>query len=78
MSDAPHFPISVSLALDSLSEATAEVRALETKLAESKALRNRLIKDASGKVKAQVLQDITGLSREQIYRIQTSATKTGV
>lgn len=81
MSDPAAFPISVSLALDALSEASSEVRALETRLADSKASRNRLIRDAAGKVKASVLQDITGLSREQIYRIQTSPeqpTRTGV
>lgn len=81
MSDPAAFPISVSLALDALSEASSEVRALETRLADSKAARNRLIRDAAGKVKASVLQDITGLSREQIYRIQTSPeqpTRTGV
>lgn len=76
-----HFPISVSLALDALSEATGAVLRLEQQLSEAKVIRNSLIKDAAPRVKASVLENITGLSREQLYRIKNSPlvpSKSGV
>lgn len=75
------FPISVSLALDALSEAAGAVLSLEHELTEAKVIRNRLIKDAASRVKASVLENITGLSREQLYRIKNSPltpSKTGI
>lgn len=72
MSATERIPISVSLALDAISEATEAVLRLEQQLAEARHVRNELILDAAPKVKAQTLQQYTGLSREQLYRIKNS------
>ena len=62
--------ISVSLALESLSEAVSEVEEASTALRESRAVRDALIRDAyDSKVPVLHLVRVTGLSREAIYRI---------
>lgn len=61
--------LSVSLALQSLQEASEAVWALEEQLEEARRLRDDLIADAAQHVSVTRLARVTKLSRQMIYRI---------
>lgn len=64
--------LSVSMALEGLKEAAEEVERLETALADARALRDDLLRDAYGYVPVVKLARLAKLSRERASRIAGS------
>jgi hypothetical protein len=75
MEPTPSVKISVSLALESLVEASNEVQRLEVLLAEARASRDRLLIDAYGLVPITRLARLAGLSRERVSKIASGKTR---
>ena len=70
MSTVPQQPISVSMALSALQEAVEDLEEAQTKVNDSRGLRDDLIRNASESgVSQQRLARLTHLSREQVNRI---------
>lgn len=67
--------VSASLAIDSLSEVCADVRNLEQQLTDLRGERDSLIRETLQWVPMLRLVPVTGLSRERLYKISTSAPK---
>lgn len=65
--------ITASLLTDSLRDSANAVRAKEQELADLRAERDSLIRDALTIVPMLKLVRVTGLSRERLYKIKTSA-----
>lgn len=72
MTDSTQDKLSVSLALQALSEAADEVRRLEALLAQARGVRNDILMDAARHVSITRLARITGLSREQASKIAST------
>jgi len=68
--------ISVSMALEALSDAVSEVKQKEVAWKDSMAVRDDLIRNAmDGDVPLRRLVAITGLSRDRLYTIYNSPSK---
>lgn len=66
--------ITVSLAVDALKEACHEYEKFEQQKAAALKRRDTAIRDAAQYLPITTLQALTGLSREQVYRIRTAGT----
>lgn len=71
----PFKRISTSLAVEALVEAVEEFNEYEAKRAKALADRNQAIRDAAEFIPRLRLAKITGLSREQVYRIATTGVR---
>jgi hypothetical protein len=77
MEPTPPVRLSVSLALEGISEAVTEVERLEVALAEARRVRDDLVADAAQHVSVSRLSRISKLSRQYIYRISPGKIKPG-
>jgi len=70
MPDVPKQKISVTIAIDALREGTDDAKNAERAYRRAMDERNRMIRDARlAGVRSRVLEAITGLSRERVYKI---------
>lgn len=75
MESTPPLKLSVSLALEGLSEVSEEIARVETHLANLRASRDRILIDAYGHVPVTKLARLAKLSRERVVKIASDKTR---